>query len=133
MTRTTGFYLYGLPFASSEAAYMAGRTTDKETQYTISSMDLNEGGYKVKKYSKSIRLEMDERSRLKAMFSALKAKFSLLDQQELLLSFEPNFVEFNTWGDTFWGLCHDGTKWIGSNNLGKLLNHFHKILSSNGK
>lgn len=56
--------------------------------------------------------------RLEIMDTALRSKFSNQEMREKLLATEDTLlVEYNTWHDTFWGVC-GGSGW---NRLGQML------------
>lgn len=52
------------------------------------------------------------------MEDLLRQKFSKTPLRRLLLATgEAELIEGNTWGDTYWGVCHG----VGQNHLGCLL------------
>ncbi len=110
----------GIPFTSSEAAYVSLRTHDRETRIRISNMSPGEA----KRFGRSPGFPTRddwEDYRVLAMLRVLSRKFSynselhgkLIETEDLVL------VESNTWGDTFWGVNSRTGK--GSNMLGNLL------------
>lgn len=106
----------GFTYKSSEAAFQACKTTDLDLRRRLQTvtptvakrlgrkLDLREGW-------EDIKLEMME--------LCLLAKFQQNSKlaHKLVETGECNLVEFNTWGDTYWGVTEKG----GQNHLGKLL------------
>lgn len=59
-----------------------------------------------------------DKLKLPIMEGLLRQKFYIPELHDKLLATKPHeLVEYNTWNDTYWGVC----KGIGDNNLGKLL------------
>lgn len=78
-----------------------------------------------KRVGRTIVLRPDwDAIKLDVMLTGLRAKFTAPPLAEKLLDTgDLELVEWNTWGDTYWGGCgwRDGRDPVGSNWLGKLL------------
>lgn len=105
----------GISFPSSEHAYMALKTLDREQRLVLAA--LSSPG-KAKKFGRALKLRPDWDSfRLMAMLQVLMEKFKDPVLAKLLLATGDRYLEeTNNWGDRFWGV--DGE---GANFLGKLL------------
>lgn len=109
----------GLTFDSVEAAYQASKF-DMKFQKLFTNLSPDDS----KMLSKS--LDYDEKAFSKiskeVMWQLLVAKFSdPTMKQKLKETGNRELVEFNTWGDTFWGMCFENGEITGKNTLGKLL------------
>ncbi len=105
-----------ITYGSSEAAYMAQKTDDLDTQMLFSVISPPEA----KKLGQKIALRDDwELVKVKAMKRCLLAKFSQNKdiQDKLLSTYEKYLEETNNWNDRFWGVCDSS----GLNMLGKTL------------
>lgn len=104
----------GLVYKSVENAYQAAKFSKPERKRI---MDMNP--YDAKKFAKHIHLSKEDKLRI--MEDLLRAKFSASLNPDLAkklrLTGDIHLCEYNTWGDTFWGVC-DG---VGENQLGQLL------------
>lgn len=104
-------------YDSTEAAFVAGKTLDKEKRKQIQNMK-NTG--EIKRFGRTLKLRDDwEQVKVSIMLALLRQKFakdSLLGEK-LLATWPQELVEGNTWNDTFWGVCRGR----GQNMLGKLL------------
>jgi len=115
----------GLTFNSVEAAYQASKFNIKfQKLFTNLSPDDS------KMLSKS--LDYDEKAfskiSVEIMWQLLVAKFSdPTMKQKLKATGNRQLVEFNTWGDTFWGQCFENGEITGKNTLGKLLMDIRSI------
>ncbi len=120
----------GIPFISSEHAYMYLKSFDQKYQKSI--IDAPTPAI-ARKLGQKVALRPDwNEYRLEAMFIALKAKFKNDNEANLLLATGDSYLEeTNYWGDRFWGVCNN--QGLGSNHLGKLLmqvrSNLHKVRS----
>jgi ribA/ribD-fused uncharacterized protein len=106
----------GLKFTSSEAAYQAFKTYPISERQIFCRMTPGEA----KRHGKQVSLRTDwEEVKIHAMKLVLYAKFTQNpDLARRLRDTRPTrLVEYNNWGDQFWGIC--GGK--GRNYLGQLL------------
>ena len=109
--------LGGLEFKSTEAAYVAAKTTDPEIRLKIQALPKPAA---CKSFGRKIELRADwDEVKLPIMLDLLEQKFAAGTElaAKLLGTGHACLVEGNTWGDTFWGVC-DGE---GLNHLGILL------------
>lgn len=98
-----------------ENFYQAMKTEDVSTRRKISLLN----PYKSKSFTKKIKIREDwECIKLSVMKLAIKRKFSQPYWRERLNKCNWPIIEWNNWGDTFWGV--DILKG-GENNLGKLI------------
>lgn len=108
----------GLTFLSTEHAYQAAKTLDRNAHRKIAqaatASEAKRLGRRV-----SIRPEWEE-VKLDVMYELVKQKFNLphIGLRGLLLATgDRELIEGNHWGDTFWGVCAGE----GQNHLGKIL------------
>lgn len=107
-----------IEYPSSEHAYVAQKTLDKNTRIVISEIP---SAGKVKRMGKHLDIRSDwDEVKLSIMDQIVSEKFNqnpyLMD---LLNNTAPHeLIEGNTWGDTFWGQSPLGN---GRNELGKIL------------
>lgn len=116
--------MWGITFPSSEHAYVAAKTTDRNLQIQISKIKKPSD---VKRFGRSIELRDDwEDVKVLLMLEILIAKFS--QNKNLLVKLQEipdeELVEVNEWGDTFWGICNNN----GFNILGRLLQVVKRII-----
>lgn len=107
----------GEKYPSSEHAYVAAKTLDKQLRKEIAAC---ETAGKVKRLGRRLQIREDwEEIKIKAMYIIVKDKFtrSAILKTKLLSTFPATLIEGNTWGDTIWGVCNG----VGENNLGKIL------------
>lgn len=106
----------GILYRTSEHAYQAAKTTDKELRQGIA--DLTTAG-KAKRAGQKIELRPDWNDiRLLEMEKILIAKFATSKLRKSLIDTHPAYlIEGNDWGDTFWGTVNGK----GENHLGNLL------------
>jgi hypothetical protein len=106
----------GKEYPSSEHAFQAAKTTNEAEREKIR---LAKRPGSAKALGKKVSLRKDWNFlRADFMKKVLQIKFSDPELQALLLATgEEQLIEGNTWGDTFWGVCHGK----GENRLGKLL------------
>ena len=109
-------YFEGLIYPSSEHAYVAAKTTDKELRLQIS---LIRTAGQVKKFGRKLTLRPDwELIKFDIMEKLLRKKFEdPVLRNKLLTTKDAELIEGNYWGDTIWGVCNG----VGENNLGRLL------------
>lgn len=109
----------GLHYATSEHFYQAHKTScPKEREIIRKSPTAG----KAKRLGSGCTLRKDwEEVKLDIMRLATHLKYSQNeDVREMLVYCDPNLlVEWNTWGDHFWGKCPDTN--VGQNWLGKIL------------
>lgn len=108
--------LDGLEYPTTEHAYQAAKTMDHGRRRMIRSLPTP--GH-AKRQGRNLTLRPDwERVKLSVMEDLLRQKFAKEPLRSQLLATYPwDLVEFNTWGDTFWGVCNGK----GTNHLGRLL------------
>lgn len=105
-------------FSSSEAAFQSFKFADKTRRIQFGMMN----GYQSKKFWRLnaglIRPDWNE-IRVDVMKGVLRRKFAQnpLLADKLITTSNIFLVEYNTWGDTFYGVCNG----VGKNMLGRLL------------
>jgi N-glycosidase YbiA len=106
----------GITYPSSEHAYMAQKTLDRDTQLEVSMIV---GSGRVKKFGQTIPLRPDwEYYRVAAMLQVLFRKFEDHNLAMALLETGDKYLEETNWRkDEFWGVCEGK----GLNMLGKCL------------
>ncbi len=113
-------------YGSSEAAYMAQKTLDKEVRKLfLKSIGITP--VEARKLGQTIEVRVDWNDfKLIAMRKAVGDKFLRnKDLQEKLLSTNDKYIEeTNHWNDHFWGVCNN----FGENNLGKILMALREIV-----
>lgn len=110
---------------SSEHAYVAAKTLDRDLRLQISKMD---GKGQVKRFGKTIDLRPDwEEVKVDIMREIVRVKFSQNPdlKQQLLDTGDAELEEGNTWGDRVWGVCPPNSG-HGRNELGKILMQLRK-------
>lgn len=122
----------GIMYQSSEAAYMAAKTLDKNIRREIIALPPKEA----RKLGRSIVLRPNwEEIKLDVMFLVVFDKFSRNPElKQKLINTEKTYLEeANAWGDRFWGVSYKGfdgklmLTGIGENNLGKILMRIRSI------
>lgn len=111
----------GIHYPSVEHAFQAAKTTDKRERKVIASLPTPG---MAKRKGRRLELRPDwEDIKLDVMLTLLREKFQAhTELGELLVGTYPmSLIEGNTWGDRFWGMVWDGTRWQGENHLGRLL------------
>lgn len=105
----------GLCYPSSENAFMAEKTSDRELKVLLSKTPKPSVA---KQIGRTLKLIPDwDDKRLAAMLKVLTIKFMDPELRQMLLDTGDRYLEeTNNWGDQFWGV--DGT---GLNMLGRLL------------
>jgi ribA/ribD-fused uncharacterized protein len=110
--------IWGMTFHTSEAAYMAGKTTVKEEQLALTQIV---EGKEAKRFGQRVTLREDwEEVKVEVMEQVLWAKFRQnATLEQMLLDTDDWYIEeTNWWNDNFWGVCDTD---LGQNNLGKTL------------
>lgn len=112
--------LDGDSYPTVEHAYQAAKTDDYAFRLAIR---LASGPKEAKRLARKAPLRSDwDKARLEVMLDLLRQKFSQADLQELLLQTRGALlVEGNNWGDRFWGCVFENGRWVGHNQLGRLL------------
>jgi ribA/ribD-fused uncharacterized protein len=109
----------GLVFWYVENFYQAMKTTDREIRARIAALP---SPYEAKKAGRGLRLRPDwDDIKLRVMEYALKHKFQpgTSWQRMLMATGDQELIEWNDWGDTYWG--KDIRTGKGENHLGRLL------------
>jgi hypothetical protein len=109
--------LDGIHYQSSEAAYMAQKTTDIKLRKFFATFSASQA--KVIGRNLCLRNGWND-MRLSVMLDVLRAKFAKNNielRMHLLDTGDKVLIEENNWNDTFWGVCNG----VGENNLGRLL------------
>jgi predicted NAD-dependent protein-ADP-ribosyltransferase YbiA (DUF1768 family) len=109
----------GIAYASVENFYQAMKTDDLELREKISFLSPRQSKTEMHKHPVRGGWTMDEKMRV--MEFALNHKFTLTTSwgKKLLETGDEDIIEWNNWGDTFFGVDVDTE--IGRNELGKLL------------
>jgi hypothetical protein len=111
----------GVFYLSSEHAFQASKTEDKEIRRMISKLETpaeaKEIGGKLK-----LRKNWDQ-IRERVMYEIVFRKFAISYdlQMELTGTYPHYLIEGNNWGDKLWGCVWQQGRWEGENTLGKLL------------
>lgn len=106
----------GLSYDSSEAAYQAAKTLDKDARIPFTKMGANESK---KAGEKLVLRENWEEIKLQVMEEILVDKFTNNPtlKWRLIETGDKFLEETNWWNDTYWGVCSG----VGHNHLGKIL------------
>lgn len=108
--------LDGEVYPTVEHAYVAAKTLDPLVRKLVQEQ-ATPGMAKRLGRKLSLRPDWDE-VKLKVMEDLLRQKFrDSTYAMQLRRTGDMPIVEGNTWGDTFWGVCHG----VGENHLGRLL------------
>ena len=112
----------GRTYKSSEAAFQAAKTLDKDARKEFELMD----GWMAKRYGRKLKLRPRwDNIKLGVMRDILKSKFRTGRMARALLATLPHDLEETlTWHDNFWGNCVCGRVAClppGKNHLGILL------------
>lgn len=112
----TGVVYEGIFYPSSEHAYQAAKSLNKEDRISVKKSG---GPAQAKRRGKEIKMREDwDEVKYSVMEEILRIKFADPVLKEMLVSTEDyELVEGNYWHDYYWGVCGG----IGENNLGKLL------------
>ena len=106
-----------IEYPSSEHAYQASKTLDKNIRKEISLLD---SPGKAKRYWKNKQIRNDwQNVNLKIMLDIVRIKFksNLMLAEWLKHTNNQELIEGNNWGDIFWGMYNGN----GENHLGKIL------------
>lgn len=108
--------LDGLLYHTVEHAYRAAKTTSVHERLRVSACTTPG---RAKRAGRQVTMRPDwDRVKVMIMADLIKQKFTHLHlREQLLLTGDAHIVEFNTWGDKFWGVTDSG----GDNMLGRLL------------
>ena len=123
----SNFYHYrvvyeGKIYHSVENAYQAAKTLDKNKRKEFQK--ITPGQAKRKGAKLSLREDWND-VKLGIMEQLVRQKFQGAHLKKLLLETgEVEIIEFNRWGDTYWGVC-DGK---GENRLGNIIMKIRKEL-----
>ena len=113
-------YYEGKAYPSTEAAYQAAKTLDQDVRENFTRMTPAES----KKAGRKLIIRPDwESVKLQVMEDLVRQKFTKYEdlKQKLLATGSLQLIEGNTWGDRIWGCTLEDGKWVGENNLGKIL------------
>lgn len=107
----------GITYPSTEHAFAAAKSDDKQHKLYCSNPDISPG--QAKRAGRNCQLINDwDNIRLQVMEDLLNIKFSDPTLRQLLLDTgDQELIEGNWWNDKFWGVCNG----VGENHLGKLL------------
>ena len=110
----------GFSFSSVEHAYQASKTRDSNSILKIHNAATP--GI-AKRLGKKLKIREDwESIKISVMRFLVSQKFSQEPLRSMLTDTYPlDIVEFNTWGDTFWGMVEKDGVLVGKNHLGKIL------------
>lgn len=116
-------YFDGRQYPSSENAYMAAKTLNKEQRKIFETVL----PYEAKKLGREIALRPDWNDvKFSIMYDILLSKFTNMNLRNKLLSTGDKYLqEANWWFDKIWGVCQGE----GENNLGKMLMEIRAKLS----
>jgi ribA/ribD-fused uncharacterized protein len=107
-----------IQYPTVEHAYQAAKCNNRVDRQTIAALP-SPGAAKRAGGKLALREDWNE-VKVGVMAELLRLKFttSHVELGDLLLATgDASLVEANTWGDTFWGVCHGA----GENHLGRLL------------
>ena len=107
----------GIDYMSSEHAYQAAKTIVPDDRAMIVRTRTASGAKRMGKYV-TMREGWGD-MKIPIMRQIVLSKFTINEglRNLLLWTRDKPLVEYNSWGDTFWGVSHGK----GSNNLGKIL------------
>jgi ribA/ribD-fused uncharacterized protein len=106
----------GIEFNSVENFYQSMKTLDINERMYMSKLD----PLVCKKYGSKVKLRDDWNSiKVDVMNLGLTRKFSIKEHRDMLMSTDGMIIEWNNWGDKFWGVTINDC--LGNNELGKLL------------
>src|SRR6187399_1920660 len=105
----------GLKYPSTEHAYQAAKTLNKQMRVLFTDKTLTPG--RAKGVGKKLDLRSDwESVKIGVMETLVREKFTKHPKllQRLLETGDELLVEGNTWGDKFWGQVNgEGENWLG--------------------
>lgn len=127
----------GIVYPTSEHAFQAGKTLDKEMREYIASQPTPGNAKHAGRLLKPPKFRADwEQVKVEVMRDVIRNKFNpnCLWTKNLLKTAGMWIVEFNTWRDRVWGATQNAEGiWVGQNNLGKCLMDVRKeVLSASG-
>lgn len=110
----------GLSFQTVEHAFQAAKSDSRSDKYLIIRCR-TPAAAKLK--GRRIALRRDwEQIKLAIMENILRKKFqNPCIRRQLFLTGNKELIEYNNWGDRFWGQTNDGLGLTGANHLGRLL------------
>lgn len=113
----------GITYLTSENFYQAMKVESQELRSEIAAMNCYESKmcFRKKPERYVIRESWDTKEKLRVMEHILRIKFGegTTWREQLIATGDEKIVEFNDWGDTFWGWDVRTEK--GTNHLGKIL------------
>lgn len=122
----TPFEFQGIIYKTPEHYFQAMKTDNRDERLYIASSETP--GIAKRRGRKVVLCPMWEQAKIGVMVRALTAKFAPgTTWAEKLMKTEGDIVEWNNWGDTFWGV--DIKTGEGLNHLGKILMKIRKDLA----
>lgn len=116
----------GYTYRNSEVFYISMKFDEDEKRFICEEetnlrnyfANMKDGKFR-KKEQKKYKIRKDwDKVKLDIMTLIIREKFKIpFLRKKLLDTNDEELIEYNSWGDTFWGVC-DGK---GGNNLGKIL------------
>ena len=118
----SNFYEYpllinGITFRSAENAFQSFKLLDHSKREELFAQCTPK---RAKHLGRTVELRPDwEQIKLEVMYKVVLAKFknTLYLRKKLILTGNQELVEYNHWGDVYWGVCENK----GENHLGKIL------------
>ena len=106
-------------FPSTEHAYVYEKRATEWNPGALAYL-LNQSSQGAKRIGRTIQLRGDfDTEKLDIMLTINRIKFQNKQLAQKLIDTGDTYLEeLNNWGDTFWGVSHNG---VGLNNLGKIL------------
>lgn len=105
----------GITYPSIEYAYVASKLNVKIRHLVLKCKTPGEAKRLGRVYTRN---EINRNDAVKTMLDLLRSKFKNEDlRKDLLATGDKEIIEYNNWGDKFWGVS-DGE---GENSLGKLI------------
>ncbi len=117
----------GIHFTTLEHAYQAAKSYDIDGMYNIQQCTT---AGKAKRMGQKLELRHDwEEVKIMVMTGLVYKKFRHPELAFMLMDTrDRELIEGNKWGDIFWGRVYKDGKWVGKNNLGKILMEVRKFL-----
>ena len=117
----------GETYQSTENYYQSQKMTNEKDRHYIKNLNPHESKTKARKLT--IREDWDSH-KLVSMRIALETKFNLPEWKEKLLATRNDkIIEWNNWGDKFWGVSVKDN--LGQNHLGLMLMEIRTNLRMN--
>jgi len=114
----------GITYPTVEHAYQAAKTLNLALRREIARLSTPGQAKNIGRVIPNIRPDW-EQVKLSIMESLVRQKFKHTELRDKLLNTKSiKLVEYNWWGDTFWGVCESK----GENHLGKILMKVRKEL-----